>query len=73
VGDLNSRRGKILGMEPRKGIQTIKAEVPLDEMFGYATDIRSMTQGRATYTMQFDHYREVPVQKSEEIVAGVNT
>ncbi len=73
VGDLNSRRGKILGMEPRKGIQTIKAEVPLDEMFGYATDIRSMTQGRATYTMQFDHYREVPMQKSEEIVAGVNT
>jgi len=73
VGDLNSRRGKILGMEPRRGIQTIKAEVPLDEMFGYATDIRSMTQGRATYTMQFDHYREVPVQKSEEIVAGVKT
>jgi elongation factor G len=60
-------------MEPRKGTQTIKSEVPLDEMFGYATDIRSMTQGRATYTMQFDHYQKVPERKYEEIVAGITT
>ncbi|MBN1571631.1 MAG: elongation factor G [Deltaproteobacteria bacterium] len=73
VGDLSSRRGKVLGMEPRRGTQTIRAEVPLDEMFGYATDIRSMTQGRATYTMQFDHYQKVPERKHEEIVAGIRT
>ncbi len=73
VGDLSSRRGKVLGMEPRKGTQTIRAEVPLDEMFGYATDIRSMTQGRATYTMQFDHYQKVPERKYEEIVADIRT
>ncbi len=70
VGDLSSRRGKISGIEARSGTQTIRARVPLEEMFGYATDIRSKTQGRATYTMQFAHYEEVPHQKSTEIVAG---
>ncbi len=73
VGDLSSRRGKISGMEPRAGTQTIKSQVPLEEMFGYATEIRSMTQGRATYTMQFSHYKEVPQHISEEIVAGAKT
>ncbi len=70
VGDLSSRRGKIAGIEARPGTQAIKARVPLEEMFGYATDIRSKTQGRATYTMQFAHYEEVPHQKSTEIMAG---
>jgi elongation factor G len=70
VGDLSSRRGKIAGIEARSGTQAIRARVPLEEMFGYATDIRSKTQGRATYTMQFAHYEEVPHQKSTEIVAG---
>jgi elongation factor G len=70
VGDISSRRGKIAGIEPRPGTQAIKARVPLEEMFGYATDIRSKTQGRATYTMQFAHYEEVPHQKSTEIMAG---
>ncbi len=60
MGDLNSRRGHIEGMEPRAGAQVIRATVPLAQMFGYATDLRSMTQGRATYTMQFSHYAEVP-------------
>ncbi len=70
VGDLSSRRGKISGIEARSGTQAIRARVPLEEMFGYATDIRSKTQGRATYTMQFMHYEEVPHQKSTEIMAG---
>jgi elongation factor G len=60
VGDLNSRRGKIVSMEARAGAQVIRAFVPLGQMFGYATDVRSMTQGRATYTMQFARYEEVP-------------
>lgn len=60
MGDLNSRRGRILGMESKKGVQVIDAEVPLGEMFGYATDLRSMTKGRANYSMQFEAYREVP-------------
>jgi len=60
VGDLNSRRGKILSMEARANAQVIRANVPLGQMFGYATDVRSMTQGRATYTMHFDHYAPVP-------------
>ncbi len=71
IGDLNSRRGKILGMHPRHGIQVIDAEVPLAQMFGYATDLRSRTQGRATYTMQFSHYAQVPRNVSEEIMAKV--
>ncbi len=69
MGDLNSRRGHIVGMEPRAGAQVIRATVPLAQMFGYATDVRSMTQGRATYTMQFSHYAEVPSAIAEEIIA----
>jgi elongation factor G len=71
IGDLNSRRGKIQGMTPRQGIQVITAQVPLAEMFGYATDLRSRSQGRATYTMQFSHYAQVPRQVAEEIMAKV--
>ncbi|MFZ5468035.1 MAG: elongation factor G [Myxococcota bacterium] len=69
IGDLNSRRGKILGMNPRHGVQVIEAEVPLAQMFGYATDLRSRTQGRATYTMQFSHYAQIPKALSDEITA----
>ncbi len=68
VGDINRRRGKILGMTARAGAQVIDSEVPLAEMFGYATDLRSMTQGRATFTMQFHHYFTVPAQVAEAIV-----
>src|SRR5713101_3108930 len=71
IGDLNSRRGKIQGMNPRPGVQVITAQVPLAQMFGYATDLRSRTQGRATYTMQFSHYAQVPKQVAEEIMAKV--
>ena len=71
MGDLNSRRGHIDGMEPRGNAQAITATVPLSTMFGYATDVRSTTQGRATYTMQFKHYAEVPAQIASEIVAKV--
>ena len=70
-GDLNSRRGQVVAMEARGSDQIIKAQVPLSEMFGYATELRSRTQGRATYTMQFNSYREVPKSKAEEIVASV--
>jgi len=69
VGDLNSRRGRIISMEARAGAQVIRAHVPLGHMFGYATDLRSMTQGRATYTMQFSRYEEVPASVAEEIMA----
>lgn len=69
VGDLNGRRGRIGHMEPRGEIQVIAAVVPLSEMFGYATAVRSLSQGRATYSMHFDVYREVPNQVSEEIMA----
>ncbi len=68
MGDLNSRRGRILGMESRKGIQVITAEVPLSEMFGYATDLRSMSKGRANYSMEFEVYREVPKSVQENII-----
>jgi len=68
IGDLNSRRGKIQGMNPRAGVQVITAQVPLAEMFGYATDLRSKTQGRATYTMQFAHYAQVPNSIAETII-----
>jgi elongation factor G len=68
IGDLNSRRGKIQSMNPRTGVQIIEALVPLAEMFGYATDLRSKTQGRATYTMQFAHYAQVPSSIAETIV-----
>lgn len=71
IGDLNSRRGRIMGMESRAGAQVVSAMVPLAQMFGYATDVRSATQGRATYTMTFDHYEQVPKSVSEEIIAKV--
>jgi len=69
IGDLNSRRGRIEGQEARPGTQIIRALVPLSSMFGYATDLRSRTQGRATYTMHFAHYEEVPKTIADEIIA----
>ena len=69
IGDVNSRRGRIEGMEARNGAQVIHSFVPLASMFGYATDLRSKTQGRGTYTMQVDHYEEVPKSIADEIVA----
>ncbi len=69
IGDISSRRGKVLGMDTRPAAQAIDARVPLAQMFGYATDLRSMTQGRATYTMQFSHYEPVPAAVAEGIIA----
>ena len=69
MGDLTSRRGRIREMEDRAGAKVVNASVPLSEMFGYATDVRSMTQGRATYTMQFGRYEEMPRQLTEELMA----
>jgi len=71
IGDLNSRRGRIMGMEGRAGAQVVTSMVPLAQMFGYSTDLRSATQGRATYSMTFDHYEPVPKSVAEEIVAKV--
>jgi len=71
VGDLNSRRGRIETTEPRAGSQVVTAVVPLSEMFGYSTDLRSKTQGRATYSMHFYHYEQAPKLVSEEIIAKV--
>ena len=71
IGDLNSRRGRIMGMDSRAGAQVVSAMVPLASMFGYSTDLRSATQGRATYAMTFDHYEPVPKSVAEEIVAKV--
>ena len=68
IGDINSRRGRIEGMEPRSGVQVINSFVPLAEMFGYATDLRSNTQGRAVYSMQFDHYEPVPNSIAEKLL-----
>jgi elongation factor G len=69
IGDLSSRRGKIGGMTQRGDAQVVAADVPLAEMFGYSTQLRSMTQGRAVYTMQFDHYEEVPKGIAEQIIS----
>ena len=69
VGDINRRRGRVKSMEMRHGAQVISAFVPLSEMFGYATELRSMTQGRASYSMQFDHYEQLPNNLAEEIIA----
>ena len=69
IGDINSRRGRIEGMEARNGAQVIRAFVPLAEMFGYATDLRSKTQGRGNYSMEVDHYEDVPKNIAEAIVA----
>jgi elongation factor G len=71
IGDLNSRRGKVGKMEQRGNNQVISAEVPLSEMFGYSTDLRSKTQGRATYTMQFHSYQQMPRNVQDEIVARI--
>jgi elongation factor G len=71
IGDLNSRRGRIQSMNQRSNVRVVDAQVPLSSMFGYATDLRSKTQGRATYTMQFSHYEEVPKNISEDIVVKV--
>jgi elongation factor G len=71
IGDLNSRRGRIQTMETRPGVQVIRAAVPMAEMFGYATDLRSTTQGRGTYTMHFEKYDEIPKTIGEEVVARV--
>jgi elongation factor G len=70
MGDLNGRRGKIINLEPRMGTQIIRAHIPLSSMFGYATDLRSKTQGRATYSMLFDHYDKVPASMAEELAKG---
>ena len=70
IGDLNSRRGHIQSMDARGGTQIINARVPLSEMFGYATEMRSRTQGRATYSMHFDRYEQAPNHISDEVVKG---
>ena len=70
IGDLNGRRGSVRGMEARANAQIVKAFVPLSEMFGYATDLRSKTQGRATYTMQFSHYETAPKSITDELVGS---
>ena len=70
IGDLNRRRGMILGMEDTVSGKVIRAEVPLGEMFGYATSVRSLSQGRATYTMEPHTYQEVPKMVAEKILAG---
>jgi elongation factor G len=69
IGDLNSRRGQIHAMEQRGSARVVKALVPLAEMFGYVGDLRSRTQGRASYSMQFDSYAEVPSNVAKEIIA----
>jgi elongation factor G len=68
VGDLSGRRGMIQGMEDVVGVKVIKAEVPLSEMFGYSTTLRSLSQGRATYTMEFKHYTEAPKNVAEAVI-----
>ena len=68
IGDLNSRRGRVVGTNAHAGLQSIDGLVPLSEMFGYATDLRSRTQGRGTYTMQFAHYEEVPKSIASKVL-----
>jgi elongation factor G len=68
IGDLNRRRGRVEGMEPRGNAQVVRAMVPLSEMFGYVGDLRSMTQGRATYTMQFEKYEDVPPNIATKVI-----
>jgi elongation factor G len=67
LGDINSRRGQVQGSDQRGNARVVTAMVPLAETFGYSTDMRSMTQGRATYSMEFDHYEQVPSNVAEEI------
>jgi len=71
MGDVSGRRGKVTSLESRMGTQIIRAHVPLSSMFGYATDLRSKTQGRATYSMLFDHYEKVPVSVAEELLKKI--
>ena len=71
LGDLSARRGKITGIQARHGVQTVACFVPLSTMFGYATDLRSRTKGRATYSMEFRHYAEVPHGIRDELTARV--
>jgi elongation factor G len=71
IGDINSKRGKVSNMEQRRGVQVISSNVPLSQMFGYSTDLRSATQGRATYSMEFSHYQAIPNSIAEEIIAKV--
>jgi elongation factor G len=70
IGNLNGRRGRVEQLESVAGSQSVKASVPLAEMFGYATDLRSMSQGRATFSMQFDRYEEVPSTIAEALVSS---
>jgi elongation factor G len=70
MGDMNGRRGRISGMDTKGGTQIIKAQVPMAEMLNYQNDLTSMTQGRATYSMEFDHYDFVPSMQSEKIIAA---
>ena len=72
IGDLNSKRGQVNSMEDRNDVKVINAEVPLAEMFGYATSLRSMTQGRGSYTMEFDHYAPVPSNVQQLLIEGKN-
>ncbi|MDM5272365.1 elongation factor G [Sulfurovum sp. zt1-1] len=73
IGDVSKRRGQVNGMDDRAGMKVVRAFVPLSEMFGYSTDLRSMTQGRATYSMEFDHYEEVPTNVAKEIIEKRNS
>lgn len=69
MGDMNKKRGRILGMEPKGGQQVIRTQVPMAEMFKYAIDLRSMTQGRGSFTSEFSHYEEVPANIAEQVIA----
>ena len=72
VGDLNKRRGQIEGMDSRAGVQVVKAKVPLSEMFGYVTQLRTITSGRASSTMEFSHYADAPRNIADEVIAKAN-
>ena len=73
IGDINAKRGRVDQMNDRNGTKVVDAFVPLAEMFGYATSLRSMTQGRASYSMEFDHYADVPRNVAEELMGKYNT
>ena len=73
MGDLNSKRGRIQGMEPEGNLQKIRAQVPMAEMFKYSIDLRSMTQGRGFFSLEFSHYEEVPHNVAEQIIAEART
>ena len=70
LADVNGRRGHVVGVEPRGKVQVISATLPLAESFGYATDLRSLSQGRATYSLEFDHYGEMPAELADHIAGG---